>query len=136
MRGINHGAIPRLGHAASDFLDGEEYGLRTLTVSRTEEDLMAVKTWFITGTSRGFGREWAIAALDRGDQVAATARDIASLRVPAGHLEGMAARGRRRSGQRKVKSDAPLPVPAGGAALPCRWGPVVALGPSRTRSAA
>jgi NAD(P)-dependent dehydrogenase (short-subunit alcohol dehydrogenase family) len=40
---------------------------------------MAVKTWFITGTSRGFGREWAIAALDRGDQVAATARDISSL---------------------------------------------------------
>jgi NAD(P)-dependent dehydrogenase (short-subunit alcohol dehydrogenase family) len=40
---------------------------------------MAVKTWFITGTSRGFGREWAIAALDRGDKVAATARDISSL---------------------------------------------------------
>ena len=40
---------------------------------------MAVKTWFITGTSRGFGREWAIAALDRGDMVTATARDIASL---------------------------------------------------------
>jgi NAD(P)-dependent dehydrogenase (short-subunit alcohol dehydrogenase family) len=40
---------------------------------------MSVKTWFITGTSRGFGREWAIAALDRGDQVAATARDAASL---------------------------------------------------------
>ena len=41
--------------------------------------LIAVKTWFITGTSRGFGREWAIAALDRGDHVATTARDIASL---------------------------------------------------------
>jgi NAD(P)-dependent dehydrogenase (short-subunit alcohol dehydrogenase family) len=40
---------------------------------------MAPKTWFITGTSRGFGREWAIAALDRGDKVAATARDISSL---------------------------------------------------------
>jgi NAD(P)-dependent dehydrogenase (short-subunit alcohol dehydrogenase family) len=40
---------------------------------------MAVKTWFITGTSRGFGREWAIAALSRGDQVAATARDAARL---------------------------------------------------------
>jgi NAD(P)-dependent dehydrogenase (short-subunit alcohol dehydrogenase family) len=40
---------------------------------------MAVKVWFITGTSRGFGREWAIAALDRGDKVAATARDTASL---------------------------------------------------------
>jgi NAD(P)-dependent dehydrogenase (short-subunit alcohol dehydrogenase family) len=38
-----------------------------------------MKTWFITGTSRGFGREWAIAALDRGDQVAATARDTATL---------------------------------------------------------
>ncbi|GAA1048519.1 SDR family oxidoreductase [Arthrobacter russicus] len=37
------------------------------------------KVWFITGTSRGFGREWAIAALDRGDRVAATARDASSL---------------------------------------------------------
>jgi NAD(P)-dependent dehydrogenase (short-subunit alcohol dehydrogenase family) len=40
---------------------------------------MADKVWFITGTSRGFGREWAIAALDRGDKVAATARDTAAL---------------------------------------------------------
>ena len=40
---------------------------------------MAEKVWFITGTSRGFGREWAIAALERGDKVAATARDTASL---------------------------------------------------------
>lgn len=38
-----------------------------------------VKTWFITGTSRGFGREWAIAALERGDRVAATARDTSTL---------------------------------------------------------
>jgi NAD(P)-dependent dehydrogenase (short-subunit alcohol dehydrogenase family) len=37
------------------------------------------KIWFITGTSRGFGREWAITALERGDKVAATARDVASL---------------------------------------------------------
>lgn len=40
---------------------------------------MAHKVWLITGTSRGFGREWAIAALDRGDRVAATARDISTL---------------------------------------------------------
>jgi NAD(P)-dependent dehydrogenase (short-subunit alcohol dehydrogenase family) len=40
---------------------------------------MTQKTWFITGTSRGFGREWAIAALERGDTVAATARDTATL---------------------------------------------------------
>ena len=31
-------------------------------------------TWFITGASKGFGREWAEAALERGDNVAATAR--------------------------------------------------------------
>ncbi len=37
------------------------------------------KVWFITGASRGFGREWAIAALDRGDRVAATARDVSTL---------------------------------------------------------
>lgn len=40
---------------------------------------MAQKTWFITGTSRGFGREWALAALERGDRVAATARNVATL---------------------------------------------------------
>jgi NAD(P)-dependent dehydrogenase (short-subunit alcohol dehydrogenase family) len=37
------------------------------------------KTWFITGTSRGFGRQWAEAALERGDRVAATARDVVAL---------------------------------------------------------
>ena len=37
------------------------------------------KTWFITGASRGFGREWAIAALERGDTVVATARDTSTL---------------------------------------------------------
>ena len=40
---------------------------------------MTDKVWFITGTSRGFGREWATAALERGDKVAATARDVATL---------------------------------------------------------
>jgi len=40
---------------------------------------MTSKTWFITGTSRGFGREWTIAALERGDRVAATARDASTL---------------------------------------------------------
>src|SRR6476661_4699210 len=40
---------------------------------------MAEKVWFITGASRGFGREWSIAALERGDRVAATARDLVTL---------------------------------------------------------
>src|SRR6201747_223888 len=40
---------------------------------------MTEKVWFITGTSRGFGREWSVAALERGDKVAATARDLSSL---------------------------------------------------------
>lgn len=38
-----------------------------------------MKTWFITGTSRGFGRHWATAALERGDRVVATARRITSI---------------------------------------------------------
>jgi NAD(P)-dependent dehydrogenase (short-subunit alcohol dehydrogenase family) len=37
------------------------------------------KTWFITGASKGFGREWAEAALERGDRVAATARKLDTL---------------------------------------------------------
>ena len=40
---------------------------------------MAEKVWFITGASRGFGRQWSIAALERGDKVAATARDTSTL---------------------------------------------------------
>ena len=41
--------------------------------------MTTAKVWFITGTSKGFGRIWAEAALARGDKVAATARDIATL---------------------------------------------------------
>jgi len=37
------------------------------------------KIWFITGTSRGFGRVWTEAALQRGDKVVATARKLDSI---------------------------------------------------------
>jgi len=37
------------------------------------------KVWLITGSARGFGRLWAEAALARGDAVAATVRDLATL---------------------------------------------------------
>lgn len=37
------------------------------------------KVWFITGASRGFGKEWATAALERGDRVAATARTLSDV---------------------------------------------------------
>ncbi|SNS07315.1 SDR family NAD(P)-dependent oxidoreductase [Actinomadura mexicana] len=37
------------------------------------------KVWFVTGSSRGLGRSFVEAALARGDKVAATARDTASL---------------------------------------------------------
>jgi len=40
---------------------------------------MSGKSWFITGASRGFGRIWAVAALERGDRVVATARDVTAL---------------------------------------------------------
>src|ERR1700761_3479264 len=41
--------------------------------------MSSTKVWFITGASRGFGRVWTEAALKRGDQVAATARDPEAL---------------------------------------------------------
>lgn len=40
---------------------------------------MASKVWFITGASRGLGRIWAEAALERGDKVAVTARNVADI---------------------------------------------------------
>ncbi|MFI2635414.1 SDR family oxidoreductase [Streptomyces collinus] len=48
------------------------------------------KVWFITGSSRGFGREFALAALERGDQVAATARNTDSMKdLVAAHGEAI-----------------------------------------------
>src|ERR1700733_37521 len=49
----------------------------TLRPSNTRA--IMTKTWLITGCSTGFGRLLAQAALDRGDQVVATARDPATL---------------------------------------------------------
>src|ERR1700733_4223601 len=45
----------------------------------TDRSARMAKVWFITGTSKGFGRIWAQAALERGDQVVATARDAQTL---------------------------------------------------------
>jgi NAD(P)-dependent dehydrogenase (short-subunit alcohol dehydrogenase family) len=39
---------------------------------------MSTKTWFITGASKGFGREWTEAALERGDRVAAVSRSASA----------------------------------------------------------
>lgn len=44
-----------------------------------DSKIMTSKVWFITGSSKGFGRVWAEAALARGDSVAATARDAGTL---------------------------------------------------------
>jgi NAD(P)-dependent dehydrogenase (short-subunit alcohol dehydrogenase family) len=41
--------------------------------------VILTKTWFITGASKGFGREWTEAALERGDNVAGTARNLDDL---------------------------------------------------------
>jgi NAD(P)-dependent dehydrogenase (short-subunit alcohol dehydrogenase family) len=48
------------------------------------------KVWFITGSSRGFGRQFTEAALERGDRVAATARNTDSLKdLVAAHGEAI-----------------------------------------------
>ena len=41
---------------------------------------MKQKVWFITGASRGFGKVWTEAALQRGDKVAATVRKLDTLK--------------------------------------------------------
>ena len=43
-------------------------------------DFSPLEVWFITGSSRGFGLEWVMAALERGDKVVATARKLDSLK--------------------------------------------------------
>lgn len=43
------------------------------------------KVWFVTGATRGFGRQWIEAALARGDKVAATAREPRALAELAQH---------------------------------------------------
>lgn len=52
----------------------ETTGAQTAATSAT-----STKVWFITGTSRGFGRVWTEAVLARGDKVAATARNVDSI---------------------------------------------------------
>lgn len=49
-----------------------------MTIQQNNEPVNP-KVWFITGSSRGFGRVWTEAALKRGDKVAATARQLASI---------------------------------------------------------
>ncbi|MCZ4519117.1 oxidoreductase [Rhodococcus ruber] len=45
---------------------------------------LSSRVWLITGASSGFGREFVRAALDAGDRVVATARDVADLEGPEG----------------------------------------------------
>ena len=47
--------------------------------SSESSDSTSIKTWFITGASSGIGRQLALAALARGEKVAAAARNIAPL---------------------------------------------------------
>lgn len=55
--------------------------MQSRAVRSRQEVTYLSKIWFITGASKGFGREWAEAALERGDQVAVTARKPETLDV-------------------------------------------------------
>lgn len=50
-----------------------------------------MKTWFITGASRGFGSRIAELALERGDNVVATARNAASITEKLGERQNLLA---------------------------------------------
>ena len=41
---------------------------------------LIIQVWFITGSARGLGREFALAALEAGHKVAATARKVIDLK--------------------------------------------------------
>jgi NAD(P)-dependent dehydrogenase (short-subunit alcohol dehydrogenase family) len=49
------------------------------------------RTWFITGASRGLGHAFALAALERGDQVVAAARTISPNVFDARHADRLLA---------------------------------------------
>jgi NADP-dependent 3-hydroxy acid dehydrogenase YdfG len=51
----------------------------SVTFTRRNKTMVQPKVWFVTGASRGFGRIWTEAALERGDRVAAAARDSKAL---------------------------------------------------------
>jgi NAD(P)-dependent dehydrogenase (short-subunit alcohol dehydrogenase family) len=59
--------------------NAHRWSAKTSLVLMPEEAQHGSMIWFITGSSKGFGRHWAEAALDRGDRVAATARTPAQL---------------------------------------------------------
>ena len=87
------------------------------------------KTWFITGASRGFGRIWAEAALQRGDQVTATARKLADVSRSQGTFRRRGAapgprRHRFRAGAASSSSGIRALRPAGRSCQQCRREPV------------
>jgi NAD(P)-dependent dehydrogenase (short-subunit alcohol dehydrogenase family) len=64
--------LDKQGNSALDYLTGQ-LDNPAIGGHRRRKKIMA-KTWLITGSSRGFGLELALAALAHGDQVVATAR--------------------------------------------------------------
>jgi NAD(P)-dependent dehydrogenase (short-subunit alcohol dehydrogenase family) len=54
-------------------------GLNFLAKNRSKGEYKMSKTWFITGTSSGFGRMLCEKLLERGDRVAATLRKLEAL---------------------------------------------------------
>jgi len=56
-----------------------EHQNETSDVALGQTTYTSKKVWFVTGASRGFGRIWAAAALERGDKVAATARTLSTI---------------------------------------------------------
>src|SRR5690242_19351865 len=68
--------LPQAADYACPLYSFRAFALRP---SLSEFTQMANRVWFITGTSKGFGRVWAEAALERGDHVVATARNVNTL---------------------------------------------------------
>src|ERR1035438_4686464 len=75
IRNSNRGLV-NAGTEAAPHRGDRACQSESINYRNSKEDRMTSKVWFITGSSRGFGRIWAEAALKRGDKVAATAREL------------------------------------------------------------
>jgi NAD(P)-dependent dehydrogenase (short-subunit alcohol dehydrogenase family) len=87
--GLRSGASPGPPHDVPETNHGSSQWLPAEVISKSDTDAkerkppMTEKVWFLTGCSRGFGRLWAEAALERGDRVVATAREDSRLKALA-----------------------------------------------------
>jgi hypothetical protein len=122
----SHICCSRVASLCAGDLTGEGCAVRAIclhVVRMPEKRALSGNVWFLTGCSPGFGRAWAESALERGEKVAATARNDTTLKPLAEAYPGVGAgaaprftRARRRGGPRSSTDECRV----GGTSDACR----------------